>query len=134
MKKLILFLIFGFSILAQAQKKPKLVIGIVVDQMKAEYLNRFYDDFSENGFKKLIKKGYSFQNMHFNYMPTYTGPGHASIYTGATPSAHGIVGNEWFNRSTQTELYCTEDISVTTLGDGTDEEGKMSPKNLQSTT
>jgi predicted AlkP superfamily pyrophosphatase or phosphodiesterase len=134
MKKLILFLVFSFSIALQAQKKPKLVIGIVVDQMKAEYLNRFYNDFSENGFKKLIQNGYSFKNTHYNYMPTYTGPGHASIYTGTTPSVHGIVGNEWFNRSLQTEMYCTDDASVTTLGDGTESEGKMSPKNLQSTT
>ena len=98
-------MIFGFSILAQAQKKPKLVIGIVVDQMKAEYLNRFYDDFSENGFKKLIKKGYSFQNMHFNYMPTYTGPGHASIYTVTTPNNHAIIGNDWYDKFQKKSVY-----------------------------
>ena len=102
--------------------------------MKTEYLYRFSDDFSENGFKRLMKNGYTFQNTHYNYMPTYTGPGHASIYTGTTPAVHGIVGNEWFNRATQTELYCTEDINVVTIGDGTESEGKMSPKNLQSTT
>jgi predicted AlkP superfamily pyrophosphatase or phosphodiesterase len=47
-----------------------------------------------NGFKRLINSGYTFQNMHFNFMPTYTGPGHASIYTGTTPDTHGIVGND----------------------------------------
>lgn len=134
MKKLILFLFLLGILTSFAQQKPKLVIGIVVDQMKAEYLDRFSSDFSENGFKRLIKNGYSFKNTHFNYMPTYTGPGHASIYSGTTPSVHGIVGNEWFNRATGTEVYCTDDVSVTTLGDGTDSEGKMSPKNLQSTT
>jgi predicted AlkP superfamily pyrophosphatase or phosphodiesterase len=82
----------------QAQDRPKLVVGIVVDQMKMEYLYRFSDDFS-NGFKRLINNGYTFQNMHFNFMPTYTGPGHASIYTGTTPDTHGIVGNEWFSRT-----------------------------------
>jgi predicted AlkP superfamily pyrophosphatase or phosphodiesterase len=134
MKKIVLF----FALLAvcnlNAQKRPKLVIGIVVDQMKMEYLYRFQDDFSTNGFKRLMNDGYVFSNTHFNYMPTYTGPGHASIYTGTTPSVHGIVGNDWFNRSTGKDMYCTEDGNVKTLGDGDSKEGEMSPKNLQSTT
>ena len=134
MKKFsILFALIFISFL-NAQDKPKLVIGIVVDQMKMEYLYRFSNDFSENGFKRLMKEGYTFHNMHFNYMPTYTGPGHASIFTGTTPSVHGIVGNNWFNKATGKEMYCTDDNSVTTLGNGTDYEGKMSPKNLLSTT
>jgi predicted AlkP superfamily pyrophosphatase or phosphodiesterase len=99
-----------------------------------EYLYRFSDDFSSNGFKRLINNGYTFQNMHFNFMPTYTGPGHASIYTGTTPDTHGIVGNEWFSRTLGEEMYCTDDASVSTLGDGTKEEGEMSPKNLLTTT
>ncbi len=134
MKKIVLF----FALLAlcnlNAQKRPKLVIGIVVDQMKMEYLYRFQDDFSANGFKRLMNDGYVFSNTHFNYMPTYTGPGHASIYTGTTPSVHGIVGNDWFNRSTGKDIYCTEDENVKTIGDGDSKEGEMSPKNLQSTT
>lgn len=134
MKKLISVFVLGFILNGFAQQKPKLVIGIVVDQMKTEYLYRFSDDFSENGFKRLMANGYNFQNTHYNYMPTYTGPGHASIYTGTTPAVHGIVGNEWFNRSLQAEMYCTDDTDVVTIGDGTESEGKMSPKNLQSTT
>lgn len=134
MKKIILFLAFIITLNLQAQERPKLVVGIVVDQMKMEYLYRFFDDFSPNGFKRLIRNGYTFQNMHFNYMPTYTGPGHASIYTGATPSIHGIVGNEWFSRTLGKEMYCTDDASVKIIGDGTVKEGEMSPKNLQSTT
>jgi predicted AlkP superfamily pyrophosphatase or phosphodiesterase len=117
-----------------AQQRPKLVVGIVVDQMKMEYLYRFQSDFSENGFKRLINEGYTFYNMHYNYMPTYTAPGHASIYTGTTPSMHGIVSNEWFSRSVGKEVYCTDDASVKTLGEGSKEEGEMSPKNLQTTT
>jgi predicted AlkP superfamily pyrophosphatase or phosphodiesterase len=97
--------------------------------MKMEYLY-FSDDFSSNGFKRLINNGYTFQNMHFNFMPTYTGPGHASIYTGTTPDTHGIVGNEWFSRTLGEEMYCTDDASVSTLGDGTKEEGEMSPNLL----
>jgi predicted AlkP superfamily pyrophosphatase or phosphodiesterase len=134
MKKLVLFLTFSLVLTVQAQQRPKLVVGIVVDQMKMEYLYRFSDDFSANGFKRIMDGGYTFHNMHYNYVPTYTAPGHASIYTGTTPATHGIVGNEWFNRATGKEMYCTDDASVKTLGDGTDKEGAMSPKNLLSTT
>ena len=126
---------FLFCILnLSAQERPKLVVGIVVDQMKMEYLYRFQSDFSENGFKRLMNEGYTFHNMHYNYMPTYTAPGHASIYTGTTPAMHGIVSNEWYSRSLGKEVYCTEDTSVKTIGDGTKDEGEMSPKNLQTTT
>ena len=134
MKKILV--VFSVLVLAnlQAQHSPKLVVGIVVDQMKMEYLYRFNDDFSEKGFKRLMRDGYTFHNMQYNYLPTYTGPGHASIYTGATPATHGIVGNEWFSRKLGKERYCTEDDSVKTIGDGTKAEGQMSPKNLLSTT
>lgn len=132
-KSIVLLTLFVISNL-NAQQRPKLVVGIVVDQMKMEYLYRFSDDFSPNGFKRLMDNGYVFQNMHYNYMPTYTAPGHASIYTGTTPSIHGIVGNEWFSRTLGREMYCTDDKGVKTVGDGTVEEGAMSPKNLQSTT
>jgi predicted AlkP superfamily pyrophosphatase or phosphodiesterase len=132
MKKYVLFLFCSVSLFAQ--QLPKLVVGIVVDQMKAEYLNRFDSDFSENGFKKLINNGFSYTNMHYNFVPTYTAPGHAAIFTGATPSVNGIVGNDWFNKGTGKNMYCTDDLSVLTLGNGTKDEGEMSPKNLLSTT
>jgi predicted AlkP superfamily pyrophosphatase or phosphodiesterase len=134
MKKLVSIIVLGFVLHLQAQDRPKLVVGIVVDQMKMEYLYRFQNDFSSNGFKRLMADGYTFQNMHYNYMPTYTAPGHASIYTGTTPATHGIVGNEWFSRKLGKEIYCTDDFSVITVGDGTKEEGAMSPKNLLTTT
>jgi predicted AlkP superfamily pyrophosphatase or phosphodiesterase len=134
MKKLFLVLFTFLFISNYAQEKPKLVVGIVVDQMKAEYLYRFSSDFSENGFKRLMNEGYTFHNTHYNYMPTYTGPGHAAIYTGTTPSVNGIVGNDWFNKAIGKSMYCTDDASVITVGNGVESEGKMSPKNLQSTT
>ena len=134
MKKLVFLLTIVIMSNLQAQERPKLVVGIVVDQMKMEYLYRFSNDFSNDGFKRLMGSGYTFQNMHYNYMPTYTAPGHASIYTGTTPSVHGIVSNEWFSRKLGKEMYCTDDADVTTIGDGTKEEGEMSPKNLLSTT
>ena len=134
MKKLILILAVISMSSLQAQERPKLVVGIVVDQMKMEYLYRFSNDFSANGFKRLMNNGYTFHNMHYNYMPTYTAPGHASIYTGTTPSTHGIIGNEWFNKAVGKDVYCTDDASVKTIGNGTEKEGAMSPKNLFSTT
>jgi len=135
MKKLILLLFLSFiSFKIQSQERPKLVVGIVVDQMKMEYLYRFQNDFSENGFKRLMDKGYVFYNAHYNYMPTFTAPGHASIYTGTTPIMHGIVSNEWFHRTLKKDVYCTDDATVSTLVPGTETEGKMSPRNLQSST
>ncbi len=134
MKKLLFFLLFVTVLISQAQERPKLVVGIVVDQMKMEYLYRFENDFSQNGFKKLINDGYTFHNMHFNYMPTYTGPGHASIYTGTTPSTHGIVGNDWFSRKQNKSIYCTDDETVKTVGIGSLEEGAMSPSLMLTTT
>lgn len=134
MRKALKALIFFTFFSIHAQQRPKLVVGIVVDQMKMEYLYRFSDDFSSKGFKLLMQDGYTFHNMHYNYMPTYTGPGHASIYTGATPTIHGIVANEWFSKLLGTEIYCTEDASVKIVGNGTKSEGEMSPKNLLSTT
>ena len=134
MKKILFCLISLLILESSAQDKPKLVVGIVVDQMKMEYLYRFSDDFSSNGFKRLIQEGFTYHNMHYNFMPTYTAPGHATIYTGAVPAVHGIVGNEWFNKATGKELYCTDDEQVKTIGDGTEKEGMMSPRNLQSTT
>ncbi|AWG22064.1 alkaline phosphatase [Flavobacterium faecale] len=134
MKRVFLLLTGVFMSTIQAQERPKLVVGIVVDQMKMEYLYRFSDDFSKDGFKRLMGDGYTFQNMHYNYMPTYTAPGHASIYTGTTPANHGIVSNEWFSRSLGKEMYCTDDAAVSIVGNGTNEEGAMSPKNLLTST
>jgi len=134
MKKLLPYFFLFFILNLSAQQRPKLVVGIVVDQMKMEYLYRFQNQFSDNGFKRLMDDGYTFYNMHYNYMPTYTAPGHASIYTGTTPAIHGIVSNEWFSRSLGKETYCTDDASVKALGESAKGEGEMSPKNLQATT
>lgn len=132
----LLVAVFTGSILTVTaqQAKPKLVVGIVVDQMKPEYLDRFYNDFSEGGFKRLLKEGFSYRNMHYNYLPTYTAPGHASIYTGTTPAMHGIVGNEWFSKKTGKDRYCTDDNAVQVLGNAAKGDDPMSPRNLLTTT
>lgn len=134
MRKFFTFFCLSLFLQSYGQQRPKLVIGVVVDQMKAEYLDRFYDDYSQEGFKRLMNEGYSFHNMNYNYVPTYTAPGHASIYTGATPATHGIIGNDWYIRETGKNKYCTDDASVKTLVIGAEKEGMMSPKNLLATT
>ncbi|WP_375562239.1 alkaline phosphatase PafA [Bernardetia sp. OM2101] len=118
------------------QSRPKLVVGIVVDQMRYDYLYRFYNQYSENGFKRLLNNGFSCENTHYNYTPTNTAPGHASIFTGATPTNHGIINNNWYSRTENRRFYCTEDSTVKGLGTATPEEkaGKMSPRNLKTST
>ena len=84
-------------------QKPKLVVGIVIDQMRYDFLTRFYDKYGENGFKKLMNKGFNCENVHLNYAPTHTAVGHTSIYTGTTPDIHGIVGNHWYDKNKKKE-------------------------------
>jgi predicted AlkP superfamily pyrophosphatase or phosphodiesterase len=83
---------------AQLDDKPKLVVGIVVDQMRQEYIYRFSPKFGNGGFKRLVNEGFMMRNAHYNYVPTVTGPGHASVYTGSTPAQHGIISNEWYDK------------------------------------
>ncbi|MCC6370643.1 MAG: alkaline phosphatase family protein [Bacteroidia bacterium] len=110
-----------------------MVVGIVVDQMRNDYIYRYWNRFGKGGFKRLINKGFYFRNGHYNYIPTYTGPGHCSIYTGATPRAHGIIANDWHLKGTKKYTYCAKDTGVTGIGAGNDA-GKMSPKNQLSST
>lgn len=122
--------------MTQAQEpteKPKLIVGIMVDQMKQEYLLRFYDQFGEDGFKRLVEEGFMARNGHYNYAGTSTGPGHASVYTGTTPSVHGIVGNSWYSRVLKRSVYCAEDTVVQAVG-GSARNGRISPANLYSST
>lgn len=131
--RLSVFLSFLFIAgLVRAQDKPRLVVGIVVDQMRQDYLSRFADRFCDSGFKRLQNEGFSYDNGHYNYIPTYTGPGHASIYTGTTPAYHGIVANDWYDRLKGDFTYCAEDS--TAKGVGSAKTKGMSPKNLLTTT
>jgi predicted AlkP superfamily pyrophosphatase or phosphodiesterase len=131
---LLLSIFMGTGVSAQeTAEKPKLVVGIIVDQMRQEYLYRFADRYSDGGFKKLIGEGFMMKNGHYNYIPTYTGPGHASVYTGTTPATHGIIGNNWYVRSLDKSIYCAEDSTVYNIG-GTPASGQISPRNLLTTT
>ena len=143
MKKIILpflFLVTTLSMPIQAQNKsksipqrPALVVGIVVDQMRYDYLNKYSNRYSEGGFKRLMREGLNCQDNHYNYAPTVTAAGHASVYTGSVPAIHGIVGNEWTDPKTGKKVYCTEDSTVKTVGT-TGNTGWMSPKNLWTST
>lgn len=140
MKKLnlALLLLFVFFINAEAQtnnavKRPKLVVGLVVDQMRWDYLYRYYDRYGTDGFKRLINQGFSCENAFIPYTPTYTAAGHTCVYTGSVPAIHGIIGNNWYSRADGKVVYCTDDASVKTVG-STSNAGLMSPKNMWTNT
>jgi len=113
--------------------KPKMVIGIVVDQMRWDYLYRYYDVYGNDGFKRLLRSGYNCQNTSLNYLPSFTAPGHSCIYTGSVPSITGIAGNNWIDNKTGRAWYCVDDPNVRLVGD-TSNAQSMSPANLLTTT
>lgn len=124
----------SFTCGAQINQRPKLVVGIVVDQMRWDYLYRYYDRYAENGgFKRMISNGFSCDNTFIPYAPTITACGHASIYTGSVPAINGIAGNFWWDNKLNKSVYCTEDSSVKTVGSNTGA-GLQSPRNLLTTT
>ena len=112
---------------------PKLVVGVVVDQMRYDYLTRFWAQYGEKGFKRLIAEGYNFKNNHFNYIPTYTAPGHTSVFTGTTPKYHGIISNSWYDKFSKQYVYCVADDEVQPVGT-LNSAGKMSPNRMLATT
>lgn len=121
------------TLLVVGQSAPKMVVGITVDQMRAEYLSRFNDHF-EGGFRRLLDEGAVYRNCHYSHTPTYTAPGHATIYTGAQPRDHGIIGNDWYDPRSKTSVYCVEDSTEFTAGAERDDAGQRSPRNLLTTT
>ena len=114
-------------------KKPKLVIGIVIDQMRYDYLTRFADRYGKDGFNRILKNGFSLENAHYNFTPTYTAVGHASIYAGTPPSNHGIISNNWYDKVLKKSIYCVDDANYKTIGNH-GIEGKKSPLRLYTTT
>ena len=120
------------SVRPQFGERPKLVVGIAVDQMRWDYLSRYYEKFGKDGFRRMIDQGYSFDNCLINYLPTITAIGHTSIYTGTTPAFHGICGNTFYIDGKKT--YCCADSTVSTVGSDNQKAGRMSPRNLLATT
>lgn len=130
-----LFTIFGFSQKATkpVNAVPKLVVGVMVDQMRWDFIYRYQHRYGEGGFKRLLREGFSCENAHIPYAQTVTAAGHACVYTGSVPSINGIMGNEWYDKSLKRQVYCVEDDSVQIVG-GSGMGEPMSPKNLISTT
>jgi len=140
MRILFLLLIISGQLRAQVKnavnkpERPRLVVGIVVDQMRWDFLYRYYDRYSaDGGFRRLLSKGFSCENTFINYTPSYTACGHTALYTGSVPAIHGITGNEWWEVKTKQEMYCVQDDSVQGVGT-TARAGQMSPRNLVVTT
>ncbi|HQR93188.1 MAG: alkaline phosphatase family protein [Bacteroidetes bacterium 24-39-8] len=140
-KTAFLLVLVVFAQLAKAQtktntstiSKPKLVVGIVIDQMRWDYLYRFQPLFKANGgFKRMMGEGFSCDNTMIPYAPTVTACGHTCVYTGSVPAIHGIAGNAWWDNQLNRIVYCSEDKSVKTVGSNTDA-GQMSPKNMLTT-
>ncbi|MVN20100.1 alkaline phosphatase PafA [Mucilaginibacter arboris] len=116
-----------------ALPRPKLMVGIVVDQMRWDYLYRYYDRYQTGGFKRMLNEGFTCENTNIDYIPTVTAAGHTCIYTGSVPSIHGIAGNDFIIQATGKSVYCTEDSTVKTVGSASDA-GQMSPRNLLAST
>lgn len=129
----LVFLASLCSLSLSAQDRPKLVVGIVVDQMRQEYLYRYEKKFGPGGFRRLVGDGFMLKNAHYNYVPTYTGPGHASIYTGTTPAIHGIIGNDWYNKDSQEMVNCVGDARQKPVG-AEQGHGTVSPWRMLSST
>jgi predicted AlkP superfamily pyrophosphatase or phosphodiesterase len=137
MRKFFLFILFltvfqcSFS---QSLQRPKLVVGIVVDQMRWDYLYRYNDVFkATGGFKRMLNQGFTCENTFIPYTPTVTAAGHSCIYTGSVPAVHGIVSNYWWDEEKNKSMYCTDDDSAKTVGSSS-AAGRMSPRNMYSTT
>lgn len=118
---------------AQSLSRPKLVVGIVVDQMRWDYLYRYYDRYGNGGFKRLLNEGFTCENTFISHLPSFTAVGHSTVYTGSVPAIHGIVGNDWIDQKTGRHWYCTEDTTVQSVGT-TSDAGEMSPRNLLAST
>ena len=108
-------------------QRPKLVIGLVVDQMRWDYLYYYYPQFGPDGLRRLVDEGYSYENTLINYVPTVTAIGHSSVYTGSVPALTGIAGNNFVKDGKK--VYCCDDDNVSSVGSNS-KEGKMSPRNL----
>jgi predicted AlkP superfamily pyrophosphatase or phosphodiesterase len=134
-KTLLVFSLIVFFIFSQAQKvsRPKLVVGIMVDQMRWDFLYRYADRYTADGFKRILREGFSNENTFIPYTPTYTAPGHTCVYTGSVPALHGIAGNYWYDKALKRNVYCTEDSTVNTVG-STSTAGKHSPRNMWANT
>src|SRR5262245_26507261 len=132
MKRIVVFLAlvltttgFGF---AAPPAKPKLVVGIVIDQFRYDYLERFADLFGDGGFRRLMQEGAVFTDAQYLHSATVTAVGHATFMTGSIPSQHGIVANQWFERAEGKAVGSVTDDAVSPVGSATGK--RSSPRRL----
>ena len=130
-----LFIVSGFSQqrIPIPPEKPKLIVEIVISQMRYDYIQRYWDKFSEGGFKLMVNEGAFCKNARFNYLLTQPYPGLATISTGSNPMVHGIISNKWFNKANNQEVDAVADDKINTIG-GSFFSGKFSPKNITTST
>jgi len=114
--------------------KPKLVVQITVDQLRGDLPLRYEERLSKDGFRYLIEKGTHYINAHYNHANTETAVGHATLVTGADPSQHGIIANDWIDKNTGAFVYNTEDARHHLIGQNPRQHQGVSPKNLLSST
>ncbi|MBX2932182.1 MAG: alkaline phosphatase family protein [Chitinophagaceae bacterium] len=148
MKKILLIFLFFTVISSFAQNKkviepnsanntniarPKLVVGIMIDHMRWDYLYRYQNRYDSNGFNRLLNGGFTCENTLISYTPTATACGHASVYTGTVPAINGIASNNWWDMKEHKYVYCCDDKNVTGIGSNT-KKGMMSPRNMVSNT
>lgn len=140
MKKISLFVVMALTgccrvsaqqVNAPTVERPRLVVGIVVDQMRWDYLYRYQKRYVEGGFRRMLNEGFSCENTRIPYVPSVTAIGHTCIYTGSVPSIHGIAGNNFVKNGKK--VYCTDDATVKPVGT-TSDAGLMSPRNMWVTT
>src|ERR1051325_9028042 len=115
MKKALLSVLLAATLLPAAPKKPKLVLAIVIDQFRYDYLTRFRSEFHA-GFDRLLTKGAVFSNANYVHFPTVTAVGHSTFLSGALPSSSGIVGNDWFDREEKKHVTSVSDSKTKLLG------------------
>jgi hypothetical protein len=112
---------------------PKLVVVIVIDQFRGDYLERYHDQFGDSGFRFLLDHGAYFPNCNYNYANTRTAPGHSTLFTGAYSNGHGIAANEWWDQKKRQMVTSVEDDDTKLVGIAGDKPG-ASPHNLQADT
>lgn len=133
MSAALMALAFTSAAQAQTAPRPKIVVGMMVDQMRWDFLYRYAERYGQGGFKRLLREGFRCEQTYINYAPTVTACGHTSVYTGSVPAVHGIMDNGWYSRELGREVYCTEDSTVRPVGISATK-GGMSPKNMLTTT
>lgn len=134
----VLLMVSAFAVLCSVNRiqasQPKLVLVIIIDQLRGDMALRFKDRFGEGGFRYLMDNGVVFTQAHFRHSATFTATGHASLATGGNAAQHGIAGNDWYDQASGQHVYSVEDDRHTIIGKAPKAHQGTSPRNMTSTT